>query len=276
MPNLLVAAAHLAVADVLPDRVAEKLGILRDHREEAAQRLRAQRVNVLPVHVDGPAGGRVEAQQQLYNRALAAAGAAHDPEPRARRDLEGHVVQDHALAVAEHHVLELDLGRARRCHLYCARTVADGVIARQKFPHHLVVRDPRANPADRVGKFLKFGEVDGDDVDGDSHLLEEVAVHRDGDQDRHEEVRQAHEDEQRDLLIELPHLVLVSLCVKPRKALMDLRNRVPDVAEVVRPLVGVHVADELTEQLHAALQLVLAALGLPQRCHVGHARVGHE
>ena len=72
----------------------EEDGLLADVADDTAQGPGAQHPDVLPVDEDLPRGGVVEALDHRDDRALAAAGLAHERHPLASLDPEAAAVQD--------------------------------------------------------------------------------------------------------------------------------------------------------------------------------------
>ena len=101
-----------AVADVVAGRAVEHRGLLRDHRDLAAQALLGDLADVLAADDDAPRLDIVEPQQQRDERRLARARGADDADLLARRDLERDVA-DAALApaIAEADIVEPDARR---------------------------------------------------------------------------------------------------------------------------------------------------------------------
>jgi hypothetical protein len=73
-------AVHRAVGDVRVDGIVEQHDLLADERDVAAQAFQRQGLQVVPVEEHAAARGRVEPRQQVDERGLAAARAAHQRE----------------------------------------------------------------------------------------------------------------------------------------------------------------------------------------------------
>ena len=115
---LFVTRIQTPVADVLGERHAEELDVLRDERDGLADALDGHLAHVYAVDADGPAVGVVEAGNQVQQRRLARAARADEGDGlaggNAQRDAVQHVPP---VLVGERHVVELDLaahGRRQR------------------------------------------------------------------------------------------------------------------------------------------------------------------
>ena len=104
--------ARPADRDILAHRAAKQENVLPDIGDLAAQRAARHRRDVLAVDDDGAAVDLVEAQDQIENRRLAAAGGADQCGHLAGFRDEGQV-PDHLLAraIGELHVREFDARR---------------------------------------------------------------------------------------------------------------------------------------------------------------------
>ena len=89
-PDLVERRVRLAQRDVLGDRPAEQVRLLRDHDDRAAQVLRVQVAQVDAVERDrSGASGRRTASQQLRERRLAGSGRADERDRLPGRDVAG-------------------------------------------------------------------------------------------------------------------------------------------------------------------------------------------
>eukprot|EP00754_Rhynchopus_humris_P027249 Rhum_TRINITY_DN15076_c14_g1::Rhum_TRINITY_DN15076_c14_g1_i1::g.136803::m.136803 len=184
--HLLVRGVEAPVANVVHKRVVEQHRVLRDHAHVPAQTRALHSVHVLPVHEHLPRLRRVELEQQLHERRLAAARRAHHAERRAGGDLEAHALQ-HLLVVlvVEAHVAELDvtalvLERHHRRVRVVAAVRLLVRLERQQLEQLLHVRQRRAQLAVHGAQ-----EVEGD------RELHQQRVHEDKVAQRHRARRHA-------------------------------------------------------------------------------------
>ncbi len=108
--------AGLAEPDVLLDRAVEQERVLVHHRDQGADLGKGQRPQVVAAQQDAALVGIVEAQQQAYDRRLAAAGGADQTQPFTGGCGEVEVVVHGAACagIGEAHVLEDDGGGQHR------------------------------------------------------------------------------------------------------------------------------------------------------------------
>src|SRR5439155_9823846 len=85
---LFARAAQAAVGDIGVDRVVEEHDVLAHEGDVRAQAGERQLLEVVAVEQDAPGGGRVKARQEVDERRLAAAGAAHQRHRLARPNLQ--------------------------------------------------------------------------------------------------------------------------------------------------------------------------------------------
>ena len=111
--DFLLGRARLAVRDVLANRAGEEKGILEDDAHGGADFRRGEVTDVVAEDVHATGVGAVEAQEQVDERRLAAAGLAHERYLVAFRRGERDVRDDGlAFFVFEADVLEVEDGRA--------------------------------------------------------------------------------------------------------------------------------------------------------------------
>jgi hypothetical protein len=104
--------ARSAVRDVVRDRFVEQHRVLRHDADRLADAAPGDVAQVLAVDPNLAAGRLVQAKQQLRERRLARAAAAHDGDRRAGRSAERHAVEhEPRRVIAEIDVVELDLAR---------------------------------------------------------------------------------------------------------------------------------------------------------------------
>ena len=114
-PHLLVARVQPAVADVLEQAAMEQHRVLRNHRDRAAQALLRDPRDVDAVDEDAALLEVEQAQHEVQQRALAAAGVADEADLLARADPQVQAAE-HGPAgrVGEADVLERDLAAGHR------------------------------------------------------------------------------------------------------------------------------------------------------------------
>src|SRR5260370_42390238 len=110
-----IADAPVEKCQIVADAGMEELHILRNHADMAAQIFQSHSAKLLPIEVDTPRSGIVQAEEQAGNRRFAPAGASEQSQPFARLKLERNVLQDVLLSIiAESDGAECDRQRVAR------------------------------------------------------------------------------------------------------------------------------------------------------------------
>ena len=107
--DLLVGSVRLGKAQVLPHRLVEEVGLLRDDADEIGKGAEAQVADVDATDRDAAAADVVQTGREIAERGLPRAGLADERCCRACRDGERDVPDRPVVAVAKPHVIEDDV-----------------------------------------------------------------------------------------------------------------------------------------------------------------------
>ena len=121
----------VAIGDVVGQAAVGQERVLGNETDLPAQGFARQVLNRHAVEADAAGIRRLETQQQLQQRALAAAGGADQTDCGAAGDGQIDAVQDGGVAVAEAHIFEAKL----TCHRLCQRRTAVVGRHRQRAVH---------------------------------------------------------------------------------------------------------------------------------------------
>ncbi len=154
-----------SIPDVLGHRAVGQEAVLRHVADRAAQLLQIERRDVDAVQADAARGGVVQPQQQLDQRALAAAGAADEGHRLAGRDAQRDAVERRPHQPRREHVC-----KCARIGAHGGGLVREAQVVEHQFPAHLRARQRAARVRDGHGRLQQVHHA----LDGGHRTLVEV------------------------------------------------------------------------------------------------------